>query len=67
MAFCTSCNVQIPKEKHECENCGEPLCETCYAENEGICKECKEDVVDVGDDELLDQMESVFDDTIEDL
>ena len=67
MAFCTSCNVPIAKEKHDCEDCGEPLCESCHADGEGFCKECKESTDSTtDDDEMLESIENIFSDDSED-
>lgn len=41
MAYCAVCEAGINKDElnHECEECGEFICEKCHYENR-ICRKC---------------------------
>ena len=37
---CKECSEYVEDNPKECEYCGEVLCEDCYFEYDGYCKEC---------------------------
>jgi len=52
--FCASCNIEVDNDDFTCEECGSALCETCYKENDSLCKDCVNTLVN--DDEEVSEL-----------